>query len=73
LVAQLRLKGIISDDLRLRLVLLRSLYEAYCIQAKKEQKNTGNLKEPLMIECGVDSEKLAIGVSFLIEANRPFE
>jgi hypothetical protein len=73
LVAQLRLKGIISDDLRLRLVLLRSLYEAYCIQAKKEQKNTGNLKEPLMIECGVDSEKLAIGVSFLIEANRPFD
>jgi hypothetical protein len=73
LVAQLRLKGIISDDLRLRSVLLRSLYEAYCIQAKKESKSGGNLKEPLMIECGVDAEKLAIGVSFLIESNRPFD
>jgi hypothetical protein len=73
LVAQLRSKGIIHDDLRLRVILLRSLYEAYCIQGKKELKKGESLKDPLVIECGVDSEKLAIGVAFQIEAERSFD
>lgn len=64
-----KLKGIVPDELRFRALLLLSLYEAYRQQAKSAQKPAGeSLSEPLTIECGIDGEKIAIGISFFVQA-----
>jgi len=63
-----KLKGTVPDELKFRALLLQSLYEAYRQQNKASQKKPGEpLGEPLTIECGVDGEKIAIGISFAVQ------
>ena len=65
-----RLKDIISDELRFRVVLMFNLYEGYRCQLDAIGKSDGGiLPEPLVIECGVDEEKIALGVSFTLAAS----
>jgi hypothetical protein len=67
-----KLKGIHPNELQFRLLILYSLYESYCVQLKAANKNPGeSLADPLTLECGVDSQKMAIGVSFIVEAKQP--
>jgi hypothetical protein len=45
-----KLKGVNPDDLRFRLILLYSLYEAYCAQLKATKNKIGEaLQEPLTV------------------------
>jgi hypothetical protein len=63
-----KLKGTVPDELKFRALLLFSLYEAYRQQNKASQKKPGEpLGEPLTIECGVDAEKIVIGISFAVQ------
>ncbi|HLD98643.1 MAG TPA: hypothetical protein VJB59_00190 [Bdellovibrionota bacterium] len=59
LCAKLRETGL--DELRLRSVLSLVIFEAY----RKQTDQQGKLKQALVIECGIDKEKLAIGVAFV--------
>ncbi len=54
-----RLKAIHLDELKLRAVLLFGFFEAY-----RAQNVDGALDEPLVVECGMDDEKVAVGVAF---------
>jgi hypothetical protein len=54
-----RLKVERLDDLGLRALLLFSFYEAY-----RTQSQGGYLNGSLVLECGMDEEKVAIGISF---------
>jgi hypothetical protein len=63
--ARLRRSG--CDELRLRALLLFSIFEAYRGEAKPRAAGATEdepLAEPMVIECGIDSEKIAVGVSF---------
>jgi hypothetical protein len=63
-----KLKGAVPDELKFRALLLQSLYEAYRQQNKASKKKPGEpLGEPLTIECGVDAEKIVIGISFAVQ------
>jgi hypothetical protein len=65
-----KLKGTVPDELKFRALLLQSLYEAYRQQNKASQKKLGEpLGEPLTIECGVDAEKIVIGISFAVQGD----
>jgi hypothetical protein len=65
LCAQLRSIG--YGELELRSALLFGLYEGYRAQLQSVARPDGeSLPEPLVIECGVDSEKIAVGVSFTL-------
>jgi hypothetical protein len=57
-----RLKKIQTDEFCLRLLMFYSFFE---VQRLLTHKKTGPTLEPITIECGVDSEKTAIGVSFI--------
>jgi len=57
LAAQLRTQGL--DELRFRAVLLFAVFEGYRSQTDGEV-----LAQPLVLECGVDAEKVVIGISF---------
>jgi len=50
------------DELRMRALLLYSIFEAY--QSQVNQQGDCTLEAPIVIECGIDEEKIAIGVSF---------
>ena len=72
IAARLREAG--ADELRIRALLLFGFFEAYRAQIEvpggKAQASGGAttddaLSEPLIVECGLDSEKMAIGVSFV--------
>lgn len=65
LAAQLKSEGL--DELRLRALLLFAVFEAYRTQQKRIRngKSTDLLEKPLVIECGLDEEKLAVGLSFV--------
>ncbi|MGE0614448.1 MAG: hypothetical protein AB7P04_02320 [Bacteriovoracia bacterium] len=57
------------DELALRSILMYIVYECYRPQVAdgKSELNSGKkLNEPLVVECGIDSEKLAIGLSFTV-------
>jgi hypothetical protein len=58
--AKLRPQGL--DELKLRAVLLFSFFEAYYAETRE-----GALEEPLTIECGIDDEKVAVGISFAFQ------
>lgn len=56
-----------ADEVKLRMILTFSVFQSYRAQLSKEQwvvNGEEKLKEPLIIECGIDEEKLAVGVSF---------
>lgn len=57
-----RLNDLGLDELRLRAILLFSLFEAE--QVSTRVKNKILHREPLTIECGVDQESVAIGILF---------
>ena len=60
-----RLKDLNPDELRFRIIMMFSLYEGYRGHLRALGKPDGDsLPEPLLIECGVDGEKIAVGVSF---------
>ncbi len=64
-----RLQKSKTDELRLRALILLSLFESYRIQSNPEEWQTSTeepLREPMVLEVGIDEEKLAIGVSFEI-------
>lgn len=60
LVAKLREVGM--DELRIRALLLFGFFEAYRTHANAA--GTDILPEPLVLECGIDSEQVAIGFTF---------
>ena len=56
------------DELKLRIMLMVSFFESYRIRA---ESTSDSLADPLSLECGVDEEKVAIGVGFtLADASR---
>jgi|GEM_PF-2851822 len=66
-----RLQKAGPDELRLRALLLFLAYEGFRAQfpveieqASEDEDPTLALKAPLTIECGIDDEKIAVGVSF---------
>lgn len=66
IAARLQKSG--ADELRLRILLLMTFFECYRAQAAPAAE-LGTLAEPLVVECGIDSEKIAIGVSFNLPDN----
>ncbi len=64
-----RLKKASPDELRLRALLLYTIFEAYRSQFKEGDKGE-SLTAPMVVECGVDSEKIAIGVAFTLPEGR---
>lgn len=63
-------KGQTNQELQVRNIILDSLHEIYRLQMEaQDAKVTESLLEPLNFECGLDSEKCAIGVSFLWHEN----
>lgn len=65
-----RLKKAHPDEARLRAMVLFSAIEAYIEQAGEEGLNSDRpLTEPMVVECGVDGEKVAIGVAFTVPEN----
>jgi hypothetical protein len=60
LVARLKKSG--TDEVRFRISITLSLFQAYRGQVTK--KNKESLQTPLVLECGIDREKVAVGVLF---------
>lgn len=57
------------DDLRLRALLLFSVFEVYQSQlGVRAETGKETLPEPLVVECGLDQEKIALGVAFSLPA-----
>lgn len=73
----IRLRQAGTDELRLRTVLLFTVFEAYRGQSANgmtlADPKEGTLAEPMVIECGIDSEKLAIGLSFTLAEKTVFD
>jgi hypothetical protein len=59
-----RLRKAQPDELKLRALLLYTIFEAYLAHAKGSSEET--FPEPLVVECGIDAEKVAIGASFTL-------
>lgn len=62
-----------ADELRARISLLLTFFEAYRAQLGQPKKgwfgrgaDPDKLSDPLIVECGVDSEKVAIGIAFYL-------
>lgn len=71
ITAQLRSLGV--SELRLRALLLFAMFEGYETQRAGRTSTTGangmfSLEEPLVVECGCDGEKVAVGISFTFPA-----
>ncbi|MCM2322574.1 MAG: hypothetical protein NDJ90_04870 [Oligoflexia bacterium] len=66
LLARLREAG--ADELRLRALLLFSVFQAYRCQpaAPGEEGEAVIAPEPVLLECGIDSDHIAVGISFRI-------
>ena len=56
-----RLRKAAPDELRLRTLMLFATFEAYRAQKKGTIEST---EQPLLLEFGIDPEKIAIGISF---------
>ena len=61
ILAQTRSLGV--SELRLRALLLFSIYEGYEAQLGERRQDGLTLTEPMVVECGTDGEKIVIGVS----------
>lgn len=59
-----RLKDSQVDELRFRALLLYGVFEAYVAAIQSPQADSGAVQ--VSVECGVDGEKIAVGVSFSI-------
>ncbi len=69
LCARLKASGV--DEIKLRIILLLNAIQAYRAQFKKAEGvrlygGEEGLGEPAILECGIDSEKLALGVCFTL-------
>ncbi len=67
-----RLQSSTMDELRLRSLILFSLMKSYRVQSNGKEWGTSTeevLKEPMVLEVGIDAEKLAIGVSFAVQSD----
>lgn len=67
IAAQFREAG--ADELRMRAIVLFGFFEAYrshgnAIGSEEMLAGSGSLPEPLVIEFGIDDEKIAIGITF---------
>jgi hypothetical protein len=77
LAARLQKAG--PDELRLRTLILFLSYEGFRCQFPveledlSEEEEERALASPLTVECGVDDEKIAIGVSFLPHASQKLD
>ncbi len=61
------LRGAGLDELRVRSLVLFSTFEVFRSQVEAAaQASDLRLPEPLVIECGVDDDKIAVGVSFIM-------
>lgn len=59
------------DELKFRLLILLGAFEAFQTQAKAtglSEEGSGRLENPIVAECGVDDEKIAIGFAFNSDA-----
>lgn len=61
IIARIRATGM--DEMRARVLLLYSIFEAYHCQLDLAMKGRVD-GEPILLECGFDEEKIAIGISF---------
>ena len=69
LVAKLHDEGL--DELRLRALVLFSAFEVFRSQAGPEEGTSRHrLNEPLVVECGLDEDRVAIGVSFTADEDK---
>lgn len=72
-----RLRSVGPDELRLRMFLLLGVFQGYRAQYFKRkgvtlftrQEDVDSLEEPLHVECGVDHEKIVVGVCFNLSLN----
>ena len=64
-----RLREFGPDELKLRALLLYGVFEAYSAQNTATSANPGQVS----VECGIDEEKIAIGVSFSIPEGQEFD
>jgi hypothetical protein len=77
LCARLRKSKI--DELKLRTVLIFGLFEAYRGQYKKKgfrlfsKSDSDSLEDPFILECGIDNEKLVLGVMFNLNSTVKLE
>ena len=77
LAARLKKSGV--NEVKLRSILLLAVFHAYQSQSKQkrgfwpfsrsEPNESDPLDQPIILECGIDSEKLAIGVCFNLSKN----
>jgi hypothetical protein len=59
------------DELRLRALLLFGSFEVFKGNAATPAEiSTQRLNEPLVVECGVDDDKIAIGIAFSVQEGR---
>lgn len=59
------------DELRLRALLLFSAFEVFRTQGGAgPEASKQRLTEPLVVECGVDEDRIAVGVSFTADEER---
>lgn len=68
-MAQLRSLGV--SELKLRALLLFAMFEGYETQRAGRTTASGSmfsLEEPLVVECGCDGDKVAVGISFTFPA-----
>ncbi|MGK5082625.1 hypothetical protein WDW37_04905 [Bdellovibrionota bacterium FG-1] len=62
-----RLQAENLDELRLRALLLFGSFEVFRAKVSTpEQASKHRLDEPLVVECGVDEDKIGIGISFTV-------
>lgn len=66
-----RLNHLGLDELKVRALLLFNLFEAQRVSSRV--KAVDLQKEPMTIECGVDSEMVAIGISFRTHESKVFD
>ncbi len=67
IVAKLKKVGV--DEFRLRVFLIFGVFQGYRSQYKEKSfrffpKDDDLLEEPLLLECGIDQEKVVVGISF---------
>lgn len=62
-----RIKQIELDEVRLRSMLMYGFFEAY-LHSQTGKEIGGTLSEPIVVECGMDGERIVAGFSFTAHA-----
>lgn len=68
-----KLKGAGPDELRLRALVAYAAHEAFALGGNPEGKAPVTAVAPVSFECGVDAEKVAIGLGFVRAPSVPFD